>query len=78
IEYEKCPSPPLIFGGSYFNIIRAIIFAIVLLTLTISVPTCFSRGKFLIKLVVIFLVTLGVHVGKGVDTFKSFNIYFDF
>ncbi|KAI7889326.1 uncharacterized protein EV154DRAFT_514744, partial [Mucor mucedo] len=69
IEYEN--PPPLIFGGSYFNIIRAIIFAIVLLTLTIS-------GKFLVKLVLISLVVLGVHAGKRADTFKSFNIYFAF
>ncbi|KAI7895797.1 uncharacterized protein EV154DRAFT_547825 [Mucor mucedo] len=57
---------------------RAIVFEIVLLTLTISVPNLFSRGKFLVKLVLISLVVLGVHVGKRVDTFKSFNIYFAF
>ncbi|KAI7887791.1 uncharacterized protein EV154DRAFT_519734, partial [Mucor mucedo] len=58
VEHEK--SPPPICGGSYFNIIRAIIFAIA----TINVPKLFSRAKFLIKLVVISLVAWVVTLAK--------------
>ncbi|KAI7865315.1 uncharacterized protein EV154DRAFT_533226, partial [Mucor mucedo] len=58
VVYEKRPSP--IFGGSYFNIIRAIIFAIA----TINVSKLFSRARFLIKLVVISLVTWVVTLAK--------------
>ncbi|KAI7865313.1 uncharacterized protein EV154DRAFT_533366, partial [Mucor mucedo] len=61
VEHEN---PPSIFGGSYFNIIRAIIFGFVLLTLTISVSNLFSKGKFLIKLVVISLVALEQALSK--------------
>ncbi|KAI7862715.1 uncharacterized protein EV154DRAFT_535195 [Mucor mucedo] len=63
-------TPPFIFGGSYFNIIRAIAF-------TICLKVVFE-GKILIKLAVISLVALSVNVGKRADTFKSVNIYFDF
>ncbi|KAI7886841.1 uncharacterized protein EV154DRAFT_485034 [Mucor mucedo] len=53
-----------------------IMFAIVVLTLKISVSKLFSSAKFLIKLVLISLVALGGKVGKGANTFKSFKSIF--